>query len=59
LFLYVLLPTSIIKNNEDLISLSRIYGEIMAFLKKILWNEFIFDEHKDDAEEVNEVFTYL
>ena len=29
------------------------------FLKKLLWNEFIFDEHKDDAEEVNEVLAYL
>ncbi|MBN1363617.1 MAG: 1-acyl-sn-glycerol-3-phosphate acyltransferase [Syntrophaceae bacterium] len=50
--------TSIIKSNEDLISLSRILSDY-AFLKKILWNEFIFDEHKDDAEEVNEVFAYL
>jgi glycerol-3-phosphate O-acyltransferase len=29
------------------------------FLKKLLWNEFIFDESKDDAEEVNEVLAYL
>jgi glycerol-3-phosphate O-acyltransferase len=29
------------------------------FLKKLLWNEFIFDERKDDAEEVNDVLAYL
>jgi glycerol-3-phosphate O-acyltransferase len=29
------------------------------FLKKLLWNEFIFDEHKDDADDVKEVLTYL
>ena len=50
--------TSMIKSNEDLISLQRIMGDF-KFLKKILWNEFIFDEYKDDAEEVNEVLAYL
>lgn len=50
--------TSMIKSNEDLISLNRIMGDY-KFLKKLLWNEFIFDEHKDDAEEVNEVLAYL
>ena len=29
------------------------------FLKRLLWNEFIFDERKDDLEEVNEVLAYL
>jgi len=50
--------TAIVKSNEDIISLSRIM-EKFKFLKKLLWNEFIFDEHKDDAEEVNEVLAYL
>jgi glycerol-3-phosphate O-acyltransferase len=50
--------TSIIKSNEDLISLKRVMGEY-TFLKKLLWNEFIFDEHKDDAEDVNDVLAYL
>ncbi|MFA5322785.1 MAG: 1-acyl-sn-glycerol-3-phosphate acyltransferase [Smithella sp.] len=50
--------TSIIKSTEDLTSLTRIIGDY-KFLKKLLWNEFIFDEHKDDAEEVNEVLAYL
>ena len=35
--------TSIIKSNEDLTPLSRIMGDY-KFLKKLLWNEFIFDE---------------
>lgn len=52
------IATSMIKSNEDLISLKRIMGEY-KFLKKLLWNEFIFDEHKDDAQEVNEVLAYL
>jgi glycerol-3-phosphate O-acyltransferase len=50
--------TSIIKGNEDLMPLARIMGDY-KFLKKLLWNEFIFDERKDDAEEVNEVLAYL
>jgi len=50
--------TSITKCNEDLISLQRIMSDY-KFLKKLLWNEFIFDEHKDDADEVNEALIYL
>jgi glycerol-3-phosphate O-acyltransferase len=50
--------TSMIKSSEDLTSLSRIMGDY-KFLKKLLWNEFIFDERKDDAEEVNDVLAYL
>jgi glycerol-3-phosphate O-acyltransferase len=50
--------TSMLKSSEDLTPLSRIMGDY-KFLKKLLWNEFIFDENKDDAEEVNEVLDYL
>jgi glycerol-3-phosphate O-acyltransferase len=50
--------TSIVKNNEDFISLNRIMGDY-TFLKNLLWNEFIFDVNKDDAEEVNEILAYL
>ena len=50
--------TSMIRSNEDVTSQTRIIGDY-KFLKKLLWNEFIFDEHKDDAEEVNEVLAYL
>ena len=45
-------------NNEDIISLSRIMSDY-KFLKRLLWNEFIFDERKDDVEEVNDVLAYL
>jgi len=50
--------TAIVKNNEDTISLNQII-EKFRFLKTLLWNEFIFDEHRDDVEEVNEVLAYL
>jgi glycerol-3-phosphate O-acyltransferase len=50
--------TSMIKSSEDLTPLARIMGDY-KFLKKLLWNEFIFDERKDDAEEVNDVLAYL
>jgi len=62
-FLHFFIPlcfvaTSVIKSNEDMISLKRIMSEY-KFLKNLLWNEFIFDEHRDDADDVNEVLTYL
>ena len=50
--------TSMLESSEDVISLGRIIGDY-KFLKKLLWNEFIFDERKDDLEEVNEVLAYL
>jgi len=50
--------TSMIRSNEDVTSQNKIIGDY-KFLKKLLWNEFIFDEHKDDAQDVNEVLAYL
>jgi len=50
--------TSMLESSEDVMSLSRIMGDY-KFLKRLLWNEFIFDERKDDLEEVNEVLAYL
>lgn len=50
--------TAMVKSNEDIIPLSRIMGDY-KFLKRILWNEFIFDEKKDDVDEVNNVLAYL
>jgi len=50
--------TSIIKNNEDILSVNKIFSDY-KFLKKILWNEFIFDERKEDLEEVHENLAYL
>ena len=50
--------TSMFESREDVVPLSRIMGDY-KFLKRLLWNEFIFDERKDDLEEVNEVLAYL
>ena len=50
--------TSMLESSEDVMSLGRIMGDY-KFLKRLLWNEFIFDERKDDLEEVNEVLAYL
>jgi glycerol-3-phosphate O-acyltransferase len=52
------IATAIVKSNEDIISLNRIMSKY-KFLKQLLWNEFIFDEHKDDEEDINEVMAYL
>ena len=49
---------SMVKSNEDVMSLSRVMGDY-KFLKRLLWNEFIFDETKDDVDEVNNVLAYL
>jgi glycerol-3-phosphate O-acyltransferase len=50
--------TSMVNSNEDIMSLARIMGDY-KFLKRLLWNEFIFDERKDDVDEVNDVLAYL
>lgn len=50
--------TSMVNSNEDIMSLARVMGDY-KFLKHLLWNEFIFDERKDDVDEVNDVLTYL
>lgn len=50
--------TSMVNSNEDVMSLTRIMGDY-KFLKRLLWNEFIFDERKDDVDEVNDVLAYL
>jgi len=50
--------TSMVNSSEDVMSLTRIMGDY-KFLKRLLWNEFIFDERKDDVDEVNDVLVYL
>jgi glycerol-3-phosphate O-acyltransferase len=50
--------TSMVKNHEDVIALAKIMGDY-KFLKWLLWNEFIFDETRDDVEEVHDVLAYL
>jgi glycerol-3-phosphate O-acyltransferase len=61
--LYYFLPigfvaTSVLSNNNDLISLNRIM-EDYRFFKKLFRHEFIFDEERDDPQEVNDVLSYL
>jgi glycerol-3-phosphate O-acyltransferase len=50
--------TSILSNNNDMIPLTQIM-EDYRFFKKLFLREFIFDQTKDDLDEVNEVLTYL
>ncbi|MFO7569429.1 MAG: 1-acyl-sn-glycerol-3-phosphate acyltransferase [Smithellaceae bacterium] len=50
--------TSLVKNADDVVSLAKVMGDY-KFLKWILWNEFIFDERRDDVEEVDDVLAYL
>ncbi|MDP2855468.1 MAG: 1-acyl-sn-glycerol-3-phosphate acyltransferase [Smithellaceae bacterium] len=50
--------TSMVKTPEDTMSLAKIMGDY-KFLKWLLWNEFIFDETRDDVEEVDDVLAYL
>jgi glycerol-3-phosphate O-acyltransferase len=50
--------TAMVKNHEDVMSLAKVMGDY-KFLKWLLWNEFIFDERKDDVEEVDDVLAYL
>ncbi|MRR16230.1 MAG: hypothetical protein EG826_07215 [Deltaproteobacteria bacterium] len=50
--------TSMVNHHEDSLSLAKIMGDY-KFLKWLLWNEFIFDETRDDVDEVNEVLAYL
>lgn len=50
--------TAMVKHAEDMISLSKIMGDY-KFLKWLLWNEFIFDERRDDVDEVQDVLDYL
>lgn len=50
--------TSMVKHREDSMSLAKIMGDY-RFLKGLLWNEFIFDENREDADDVTEALTYL
>ena len=50
--------TSILSNNNDMVPLTQII-EDYRFFKRIFHREFIFDQSKDDLEEVNEALTYL
>jgi glycerol-3-phosphate O-acyltransferase len=49
---------SLLSSEEDTIPLSRVLGDY-HFLKRLFWREFIFDDQKDDLDEVNDVLAYL
>lgn len=50
--------TSMLANTEDHIPLGLIL-EDYRFLKRLFWNEFIFDQERDDGEDVNGALSYL
>ena len=50
--------TSILSDNNDMVPLTQII-EDYRFFKKLFHREFIFDQTKDDLDEVNEVLAYL
>jgi glycerol-3-phosphate O-acyltransferase len=49
---------SLLSSHEDTIPLNRIVKDFQ-FLKRLFWQEFIFDDRRDDLDEVNDVLTYL
>jgi glycerol-3-phosphate O-acyltransferase len=52
------IATSILAQKEDSVALFRII-EDYKFLKRLFRNEFIFEDKKDDLEEVNSILTYM
>jgi glycerol-3-phosphate O-acyltransferase len=49
---------SLFTSHEDMVPLNRIVKDFQ-FLKRLFWQEFIFDDRKDDLDEVNDVLAYL
>ncbi len=49
---------SLFSSHEDMVPLNRIVKDFQ-FLKRLFWQEFIFDDRKDDLDEVNDVLAYL
>ncbi|MBU0652331.1 MAG: 1-acyl-sn-glycerol-3-phosphate acyltransferase [Proteobacteria bacterium] len=50
--------TSVLATPEDMLPLNRIRDDY-AFFKRLFRHEFIFDDQKDDLEEVRETLSYL
>ena len=50
--------TSVLASPEDMLPLNRIRDDY-AFFKRLFRHEFIFDDQKDDLEEVRETLSYL
>ena len=55
---FAFVATSILAHNEDKIKLYTIM-EDYKFLKRFFRNEFIFNDEKDDVEEVKAILTYM
>jgi len=49
---------SLISRNEDTVLLDQLLNDYQ-FLKRLFWKEFIFDDQRDDLDEVNDVLAYL
>jgi glycerol-3-phosphate O-acyltransferase len=49
---------SLLSSHEEMIPLNRILNDFQ-FLKRLFWQEFIFNERRDDLDEVNDVLAYL
>jgi glycerol-3-phosphate O-acyltransferase len=49
---------SLLSSHEDVIPLNQIVKDYQ-FFKRLFWHEFIFDDQKDDLDEVNDVLSYL
>jgi len=49
---------SLLSSSEDMISVKQVLKDFQ-FLKRLFWQEFIFDDRRDDLDEVNDVLTYL
>jgi len=50
--------TSILSSDEDAVPLSKIISDY-RFFKTLFWNEFIFDDDMDDAEEIQGTLSYI
>jgi glycerol-3-phosphate O-acyltransferase len=50
--------TALISVRADIVSLDQVLMDY-RFLKRLFWKEFIFDDQKDDLDEVNNVLAYL
>ena len=49
---------SLLSSDRDIVHLDQIVKDYQ-FFKRLLWHEFIFDDKKDDLDEVNDVLSYL
>ncbi|MCX7983218.1 MAG: 1-acyl-sn-glycerol-3-phosphate acyltransferase [Syntrophales bacterium] len=50
--------SSMLSHHADTVALDRVISDYQ-FLKRLFWHEFIFDDKRDDLEEVNEALAYF